>query len=218
MKRRGRKNSLRAGFTLLEMLIAVIVLGTTLVSITMTLNSASGAYEEGQVERELDEQDYRALDAIARELLDAGISQIPVPPTAPLGSESVTYRRATGFDGVNVLWGSFITVRLELDHGELDDGADNNGNGLVDERMVVWIENEGQPDERRRVLTRWVRERMEGELVNGADDNGNGLEDESGLSFELQGNVLILRLSLERIGTRGRVVTRTVQTSVRLRN
>ena len=208
----------RAGFTLLEMLITVALLGTTLLSIGVSFERATAAFEESRTDRDLETQAFRALDQIAGEFLDAGVGQIPLPPSAPLGSDSITYRRAAGFDGVNVLWGDFVTVELELEEGELDDGADNNGNGLVDERVAVWIENKGQPNERRRVITRWVRELLEGEIANGNDDNGNALEDERGLSFEMQGNVLVIRLTLERIGYKGRNAIATVQTSVRLRN
>ena len=217
MKRLKTHDS-RAGFTLLELLITVAILGTTLMSIAISFKRASASYEEGRVDRELETQAYRALDFMAREFIDAGVGQIPAPPTAPLGADSITYRRATGFDGVNVLWGDFTTIELELEEGELDDAVDNNGNGLVDERIAVWIVNEGQPDERRRVITRWVRELLEDEIADGDDDNGNDLEDERGLSFELQGNVLIIRLTLERIGYQGRIVTTTARTSVQLRN
>lgn len=207
-----------AGFTLLELVIGVAVMGSTLLAVGLAFQRASGSYEDGQVDRALQSQAHRVLDRIASQFLDAGVGQFAAPPLAPLGASDVTFRRASGFDGVNVQWGDFQTIRLELEDGELDDGADNNGNGLVDERVAWEITNEGLPNEERRVLTRWVRELAVGELPNGVDDNGNVLQDEQGLSFELQGDVLTIRLTLERLARGGRVVTYAVETSVRLRN
>ena len=73
------------------------------------------------------------------------------------------------------------------DPDEVDDGQDNNGNGLIDEGRIVWTRNVGAPDERSVVLCHQVREYLEGEVPNGLDDNGNGLVDEKGLSFERNG-------------------------------
>jgi hypothetical protein len=84
--------------------------------------------------------------------------------------------------------------------------------------MIVRRENAGTASERTIVLTRWVRELLEGELPNGEDDNGNGLIDEPGLSFDVIGEVWTIRLTLERPDNKGRLVTHTVQTSVKTRN
>ena len=102
--------------------------------------------------------------------------------------------------------------------GEIDDGLDNNGNGLVDEGRVVLTENLGGADERDRILARRVRELLEGELDNGVDDNGNGLVDEKGFSFERMGESLVIRMTMERIDVGQRTIERSAQTSVRLRN
>jgi hypothetical protein len=107
---------------------------------------------------------------------------------------------------------------LELETGEQDNGLDDNGNGLVDEGVIVWTENPGLVDERRVIRSHWVREYLEGELPNGLDDNGNGLRDERGLCFSIEGDVLTIRITLERRDDDGRIHTKTVQTSVRVRN
>jgi hypothetical protein len=67
-------------------------------------------------------------------------------------------------------------------------------------------------------LVNWVRELLEGELPNGLDDNGNGLIDESGLSFEIDGDTITIRLTLERFDAEGTLITRTVETAVTLKN
>lgn len=208
----------RGGFTIVELVIAMAVMTTTLLAIGLVFERASRSYEEGQIDRTLEAQAHRATDFVVRQFLDAGVGQIVAPPLAPLGASNITYQRAQGWNGAGVDWGGLLTLRLELEEGELDDGADNNGNGLADERCLWWIANEGQPDEERRLVTRWVRELAPGETANGADDDGNGLQDDGGLSFELQGNVLVVRLALERVAYRGRIASYATQTSVRLRN
>ena len=57
-----------------------------------------------------------------------------------------------------------------------------------------------------------------GELSNLGDDNGNVMVDERGLVFELNANLLTIRLTLEDIDGNGNTLNKTVQTSVRVRN
>src|SRR5262245_43945957 len=144
-----------AGFTMVELLISLAVMSTTLLAVALAFERASDSYEDGTVDRALEAQSHRALDAMARQFLDAGTGQIAAPPAAPLGASTLTFRRATGFDGTNVVWGDFLTFALELEEGEINDALDNNSNGLVDERVVWQIRNQGLPDEERQVVTRW---------------------------------------------------------------
>jgi hypothetical protein len=115
-------------------------------------------------------------------------------------------------------WSGTIRIRAELERGELNDGKDNDGDELVDELQVVQVENEGQPDERRTVLASGVAELFEGESANNLDDNGNGLKDERGLSFSAQGSVVTVRLSCQRRDDAGRLLSKTAETAVHLRN
>ena len=130
----------------------------------------------------------------------------------------MTYHVPVGFAGGIILWGPDTQIVLEYDPNELDDGIDNDGDGLVDEGQVVWIENPGVPGERRVVLCRGVPEDLEGEIQNLLDDNGNGLIDERGFSLDVQGQVLTMRLTLQALDPAGRLLTKTVQSSVRIRN
>lgn len=208
----------RAGFSLLEVLIAMTIMGTTLFSIALAMDKASGSFDEGQVDRDLDSKIHRTLDFVTNELVDSGTGTFQESLLAPTGSDTLSFRRSQGFAGGAMQWGPFLRLTLELEQNELDDGVDNNGNGLVDERVAVWLENPGQANERRRVLTRWVAELAEGETFDNTDENGNGLVDEPGLSFELGDGVLDVRLTLQRIGHEGRMVTRSGEVSLRVRN
>ena len=74
------------------------------------------------------------------------------------------------------------------------------------------------PNEQRTVLVNGVSAFLEGELANGTDDNTNGIIDERGLCFDLEGDTLNVRLSLERVGPGQRLIVRTQTVSIALRN
>ena len=80
------------------------------------------------------------------------------------------------------------------------------------------VENLGEPDERRLVITRWVPELAAGELPNLLDDDGNGLVDEPGFYVQRQGETFLVRLSLQRRDAAGRLLSRSTATSTRIRN
>ena len=138
--------------------------------------------------------------------------------SAPLSSSWLTFQVVVGMeDGVPV-FGPPVRLEFELDPDETDDGLDNDGDGVADEGRAVLVRNAGLPGEVRVVLSHWVRELLQGEEANGIDDNGNGLIDEPGLSFDVEGGSLNVRLSLERPDPDGRLITRTLATSVLFRN
>jgi len=86
-----------------------------------------------------------------------------------------------------------------------------------DDHRLRWFQDPGEADERSVVWCDAVRDLLEGELPNGIDDNGNGLIDESGLTFEIEGNTITIRLTLEKQMPNGRPVKSTVTTTVTCR-
>ena len=124
----------------------------------------------------------------------------------------------SGFAGGAPTWSSLTRIGFAYEPGEIDDAIDDGGDGLVDEGQLVMVQDVGTAAERTLVLASSVRELLEGELPNAADDNGNGLQDEGGVSFELVGETLLIRLSLERRDSDNQLLTRTVETGIRLRN
>ena len=131
---------------------------------------------------------------------------------------SVEFRTCTGVAGGAATWTNDKRIAFAYDPGEVDDGLDNDGDGLADEGQLVLTLDVGLATEQSVVLTSYVRELLEGELPNGNDDNGNGLLDEGGVSFELVGQTLMMRLTLEKRDTDNNLLTRTVETGIRLRN
>jgi len=206
-----------AGYTILELMMSVVLLGTILTAIGLSARSASDMYRESQFEHELETQLHRTLELIATQLTVSGRDLTPEPDTA-FGTAALTFKRCDGWDGDAPIWSQPLQIALQLEDGELDDGSDNNGNGLVDECVIVFVNDAGSPTAAETVKCHRVRELLAGEDFNGLDDNGNGLIDEPGLCFDVEGNVLTILLTLEGIDPDGRLVTKTDQTAVRIRN
>jgi hypothetical protein len=105
-----------------------------------------------------------------------------------------------------------------MDVGELENGLDDDGDGIIDEGRVILTRDFLGAEELSVVLAHDVRSRFEGELANGLDDNGNGLVDERGFCMTLQDGLLVLRLSIAGRSPEGTRTTSTVETSVHFRN
>ena len=89
-----------------------------------------------------------------------------------------------------------LSVALVMDDGEFDYGADDDGNGLVDERKLVLTLNVGTGSQRQITLCRGIPSLYPGEMNNGIDDNGNGVVDENGFSVQRVGDLLYVRLAV----------------------
>jgi type II secretory pathway pseudopilin PulG len=205
------------GFSLVEVLISMTMLAGLLGTLLTVVSTGSSAARVGMARQSLEGAARRTLDRIASELFSAGAETLDPDPAAPWGSSNLSFQKIEGFDG-EIVWGTPNAFSLALEEGELDNGEDDNGNGLIDERVLVYTRDLGGANELATVWVHGVRELSEGELDNGEDDNGNGLEDEEGLSFLLIGGRLTVRLTLEELDSEGNNLVRTVETSVRLRN
>lgn len=214
---RGSVRKCRAGFTLVELTIAASLLLVVLGTAAMVAASNARMYKAESVGSHLEGRASLAMDKIVRELRIAGIDTLD-PDLQSAHTSSVQYAQAVGIDAAGVVWTPRRRLEFQYALGEVDDGSDNNGNGLVDEGRVVLTTDEGGPEERALVITRWVAELLQGELANGIDDNANGLVDEAGFVLERVGETLIVRLTLQRRTDDGRLLTRSSQTSIRSRN
>ncbi len=208
---------IRAGFTLIEVMIALALVSIAIVAANMVSTAGLGILRSTSVETALDTNALRAIDRITFQIAKADAATL-LPPEPLDGTSELAFQEVIGLDAGEPLWGPVQEVALVLESAEVDDGLDNNGNDLVDEGRVVMRRDVGGPDERTVVLCHGVRELLEGELLNGIDDNGNGLIDEPGFSLQWDEGVLWVRLSVEEVDGEGRRVVRTLQTSVRTRN
>lgn len=209
----------RAGYTLVEVLISVTFLALLAGTIASMTTLGARSYNSSSVGSHLVLSARRALDRITDELGLADAADLAILPGRPLWDDRVEFDRVSDVDGADgsVSW-TRTRIALEYAPGELNDGVDNDGNGLVDDRVVMLTTDLGGPNERRRVLVRNVAEFHERERENALDDNGNGLADERGLCFDRVGNVLTIRLTLQRADGDGRTVSQTLTTAMRMRN
>jgi len=211
-------NAPRSGFSLVELLTVTLLLGLILSSLALVGGASDRAYRTGSMVSHLESRIATAVDHVVGDLRSAGVDTFVPEPAPGVGASTVQYVQAVGLAGAAAEWTGLRRLGFEYETGEVDDGLDNNGNGLVDEGCLVLTEDLGGPNERRRVLTRWVAEYLEGETPNGLDDNGNDLVDERGFVLERVGDSILVRLTLQRRTTEGALLTRSARTSATPRN
>ena len=223
----------RAGFTLVEAVITVSLLVLLTSSAVLAARGVMGAFRAAQDSTDVETRVRRALDRVVFELLSASRTQFD-PVYADLGNDFGTHQlqfakpQSWPLPALNFavdedepeygqpLYGPPSSIGFEYATGELNDDIDNDGNGLVDDGVLVLTRDVGGADQRT-ILCRGVREMLEGETANGADDNGNGVTDERGFNVHRVDDALFVRLSMEEPGENGTIV-RTLETCVRLRN
>ncbi|MHC4473557.1 MAG: hypothetical protein ACYTDY_01565 [Planctomycetota bacterium] len=183
------------GLTAVELAISVLVLGLTAGVISMSFGTSFRMWRNSGTSRELDRRSNRGLDAVLDALAYASDDTVGPDALTDGGSPFISFRIGTGFTKGARTLGPVVRIEWQPDPEDPEDGVDNNGNGLVDEGMVVRRLKPGEADEHRTVLARGVSRFLEGEIDNAIDDNGNGLVDEKGLSFERQGGIVTVRLT-----------------------
>lgn len=216
--KRGGANARGAGVGLVELVLSLAILVVVVGAMAAATVSAQRAFRASLARGELDTAARRTIDRIAEDLRTAGRAGLVPVPVAPLGSSSLRYQRNVGWEAGEVVWSSPLTIELVAAPDDPTNGADDDGDGMVDERCVVWTRDAGTSSE---ISTSWtcgVPRLAEGELANGLDDDGDGLADEAGLSFVLEGDVLVIRLTLRRSLPGDEVLMRSVEAAVALRN
>jgi hypothetical protein len=210
---------------MVEMAISASLLAFILGATLMISLSSAGAFSMGASNAQLESRLRTAAKRIVQEFVPVGRATLvpdpqPIPNVQGVGTATLDYRKVVGVAGGVPQWGQINRIAFEYSPSELDNGLDDDGNGLVDEGTCVMTENPDTAQARRVVLVNGVRELLEGELSNGVDDNANGLVDEPGLVFDVNNDNLIIRLSVERMPSDGsqRRIVRTIETSILLRN
>jgi prepilin-type N-terminal cleavage/methylation domain-containing protein len=198
----GRGSRTRAGMTLLEMLIAMAVVGLVLGNVTMMVGSSSDVYEKESSKANLEDQLTQTLDRIVLALAGAGEGSLQPGTQSPSFHDSLEFRTSLGVQDGVVVHGDSERIELVVE----DDGR------------VVWRERPEEISGRSVTWTRWVRDFLEGEVSNGVDDNGNGLVDESGLVFVIRGSEVEVMLTLQRAGASGESSTYSRTAIVHCRN
>jgi hypothetical protein len=212
--KRCRGSPAERGVTLIEMaasMAALVVIGAATVGV---FNSGVNLWKSQAGGVNVQRGAARALVRVADAAAYAELSSLQSELLLPGGSSELFYTsmRTPTESGppTRILW--------IPEPGDPEDGLDNDGDGAVDEGLVVRRIDPGTSDERQDVLATGVSALLEGEIDNDEDDNGNGLVDERGICFFLKGHILEMRLTLERSDGNGGSVKETVETSIAIRN
>ena len=209
----------RAGFTLIEMLISVAVLAFVLGVVGMVQLRSQATSKATMAKTMSEMRARRALDRAVAELSGVAHALIFPDPTSNLGTSTLTYQHPTGVDATGtVTWDIPARLDLQVATGEIDNGLDDDSDGLVDERRLVLTRNFGTLNAESVVLCTGIPRFLEGETANLADDNGNGLVDEPGFNVFRVGDLMTIRLTVEVPLGGGRLEMSTVQTSIVFRN
>ncbi len=202
----------RAGLSLFEVMVAVtgtlVVFGLVATGTTRAFDTWKGTVSGTEVERTAN----NAMDRMVATLADAGLTTIADDLSAPTGGSEFSFQVRKGYTAGAVTWGPVTKIAWVPDPGDARDNVDNDGDGLVDEGEVVMSDATG----RHVVIVRNVAEFLDGETEDNTDENGNGLTDEQGLSFEIEGRRLHIRMTLAKVGADGETVTRSAESVLRL--
>ncbi len=199
------------GFTLLEVMIALTIMALIAVNIAMVTRTGSEAARAGIFDITLNDEADTTLDRITLAVMSSRADDIYPRRTSPGFTSDITYSVTLGYeDGVEVQ-----SPPENISFNETPGGG-----------QIVWLESPGEADERRVVWSNWVPtlgssifagQAFTKEELNGVDDNGNELPDEAGLAFDMDGDLVNIHLTIERIGPRGSLVpaSRLVQVTCR---
>jgi Tfp pilus assembly protein PilW len=177
---RHRKLRPNAGLTLVEMAVSCLVMALVFGSLATALSSSRTVFERGSRTMSLEQDSGRVLRRVTDALRGADAASLPLVPASPLSSRWIDFQTQQGYDGKAWTWSAPRRIEFDQVAGTLS-----------------WIENQGLPAEDATVWASNVPTLLEGETANGADDNGNGLIDEAGFCVTREGDLLVLRLTVE---------------------
>jgi hypothetical protein len=209
-----------SGTALLEILLASTLLMVFTGGALLMASTSSKAFGTGATSSDLNSRTRRTVAEVC-DLLRLSNAEGVWPPgvEAPDSTPLLEFQRSRGYQAGGIDWDTAERLVLEYDPRDPNDGLDNDGDGLIDEGQLVWIDDFGQPDQLRRILCHDVAEFLEGEdSGNLADDNGNGLQDERGFCVDFDGSVATVHLTLESVDPGGFTLQTTIQRTVAFRN
>lgn len=209
----------RSAFTLIELMLSVATLAVVFGAVGIFQARSQDQTRAGMARERAESHARRGLDRVAEGLRGVGLTLLNPDPTSALGTSTITYQRPTGVAGGGAIqWGTPSRLRLDLEPGETNDGTDEDGDGLVDERQLVLVRDVGTLDENEVVLCTGIAELAAGETANAADDNGDGLVDEAGFNIHRVGDLLTVSLTVQASIGDGSTTVSRISTNIVLRN
>ncbi len=193
-----------SGFTLVEMAIALAIVGLVLMNLSMVVRTGAKGYADGVLRSLVEDQASLTMDRISLAVMSSRSEAMIPTAVAPYATSTIEYtvELGTSGEGGAVEQGS---EKIEYDQAQ---------------GQIVWSQLPDTAPPRSVVWTRWVPSLLEGEgeVANGADDNANGLIDEGGLSFDKIGTRVNIHLTLRRTDAEGRTYVKTLRSVVACRN
>ncbi|MEQ1893423.1 MAG: hypothetical protein ABL998_12825 [Planctomycetota bacterium] len=193
-----KPNRSRAGWTLVEFLLAAGLTGLVMTKASLVLREAFGAAGRSTAMMHTEDQARAVMERISLAVMGSDRESL-FPGVESVHSSAIRYSMSLGIEDGELVWSAPEEIRL--------DGT-----------SVEWRENPGAVEEQRVTWSSLVSPLLAGETVNGVDDNENGLVDEDGLSFVLEGESVRIRLTIQRPELDGRTVPQTVESVVYIRN
>lgn len=190
-----------SGFSLVEAMIAIVLLGIVVTKLTIVIDQARDSYGQESARMAIEDRALYVLDQVAYAVMGSDRDSLLPDPSLPTFTSRLQYQVSMGVEDGEVVLGDPEVIALT-----------DEGNSLY------WAQNEGQANERLVTWANNVSQLLEEELLNGADDNGNGLLDESGLNFVIDRDSVTIRLTLAGEDSSGKPIRHTVQTTVTCRN
>jgi prepilin-type N-terminal cleavage/methylation domain-containing protein len=132
----------KSGFTLIEVMVTVLMLGLVMGMVFSVLLSAERLFSDQLKQYTIDQHGWRIMDRLSEELREA--YPLTILPLAISNSSFLTYQRVTGhLNGVPQL-GPLTTLSFQQRADEIPNGVDDNGDGRIDEGFLA-IREAGQP-------------------------------------------------------------------------
>lgn len=156
----------RRGFTLVEVAISIGVLGLVFSTLSMFLGTAQDSYRAGSTAMNLETQGSRVIRRIVDALRPADDGSITAVPSAPFSASEIDFQTVTPYDGQQSTYSAPLRIGLDVAQGtvrweenpgaaserrstwsggvtdylegEVFNGLDDNGNGLIDERGLCF--------------------------------------------------------------------------------
>ena len=219
----------RRGFTLLEVIFSLALLTLIVAAIYQVLFSSSDIYQTGTTKSKIEGNARLIIERISQDIQGAslGTVQLIAPQQVPQWSSGIQYQKSSGTppDGTIDLDDQHRIYLDSDDEPNDNNDADDDGDQLVDEKRIVfeiWLDGGGGAAPT--ATADWghnIAEYLEGESPAPGDNQTppNGLVDEAGLCFQLNGNKVIIRLTVQAwdLG-RNRLMEATVETTVVLKS
>ena len=162
----GLKSISRSGWTLIELSLAVILVTVVMGKAALVMKAALGLASEETASMHYEDQARRVMDRIALAIMGSNRDTLD-PQLEEVHSDRIHYNSSLGLDNGVVVWSDPLEIRLgdsgtdvewyenpaaaaekkvvwtslvsPLLEGELPNGIDDNGNGLIDEDGLSFV-------------------------------------------------------------------------------